>query len=398
MPKRSIRYILYIVTIITSVIGLNGCTDDPNEMPSSPVERTVLVYMLANNSLGYYGMDYQNLNAMQTAVAQGALNGGNLIVYHVPYGQTPRLIQIRQNGKSAEQKIIKEYPERNSATREALSEVIRETDRLFPAESRGLILWSHASGWVPKGSALHKTARRKIAADGDRLTRSFGDDNGAQIEITELAQAIPDAYYRFIISDICFGGNIETIYQLRDKTEEYIGSTSEVVGLGMIYDRVIPYLFQSTPDLQKVCEANFDFYKNGGYSDPYITTSLIDCRLLDELADEVHFLSQKYAEELRSIDLSSIQYYDPKPPYAFFDLTDLYKSVVNADELNRLNAIMERVVRYKAATETVYSLRIRTHCGLSTYLPDAGIGKEADEAFYKKLDWYDAVFRPITEY
>lgn len=44
-----------------------------------PAIRTVLVYMLGSNTLG--GFVESNISAMQRAVAKGALNNGNLLLY-----------------------------------------------------------------------------------------------------------------------------------------------------------------------------------------------------------------------------------------------------------------------------------------------------------------------------
>ena len=44
---------------------------------------------------------------------------------------------------------VKKYPAQLSTDYKVMGEVFRDAFTLFPAENKGLILWSHADGWVP---------------------------------------------------------------------------------------------------------------------------------------------------------------------------------------------------------------------------------------------------------
>ena len=143
----SIFFSHQIILLLGIVILFSGCANE-DEPEQEPVNRTVLIYMLSNNNLGStYRFDTQNINDMLQVAASGGLNGGNLIIYRDGYDTNPQLIQIRKNESgSAEKAIIKEYPDRNSATTEVMRSVIDETKELFPAKEYGLILWSHSTG------------------------------------------------------------------------------------------------------------------------------------------------------------------------------------------------------------------------------------------------------------
>ena len=147
----SIFFSHQIILLLGIVILFSGCANE-DEPEQEPVNRTVLIYMLSNNNLGStYRFDTQNINDMLQVAASGGLNGGNLIIYRDGYDTNPQLIQIRKNESgSAEKAIIKEYPDRNSATTEVMRSVIDETKELFPAKEYGLILWSHSTGWAGK--------------------------------------------------------------------------------------------------------------------------------------------------------------------------------------------------------------------------------------------------------
>ena len=236
----SILFSHRIILLLGIVILFSGCANE-DEPEQGSVNRTVLIYMLSNNNLGStYRFDTQNINDMLQVAASGGLNGGNLIIYRDGYDTNPQLIQIRKNESgSAEKAIIKEYPDRNSATTEVMRSVIDETKELFPAKEYGLILWSHSTGWAPGNSSLALSPARRY----ELPTRSFGQDGKNYMEIDELAEAIPDKQFHFILTDVCFMGGIECAYQLRNKTDYYIGSAAEVLGAGLPYSLTIPKLF-----------------------------------------------------------------------------------------------------------------------------------------------------------
>ena len=72
--------------------------------------------------------------------------------------------------------------------------VIKETTELFPAESYGLVLSSHGTSWLPGNfSSL----------------RSFGEENGQYMEITEMNEALEGFHFDFMLFDACYMSGIE---------------------------------------------------------------------------------------------------------------------------------------------------------------------------------------------
>ena len=67
----------YIAILILCVIGLmtTSCQSEDPDAPVAPAKRTILVYMVASNSLGSNGRDKMDLDEMDRAVGQNALNG-----------------------------------------------------------------------------------------------------------------------------------------------------------------------------------------------------------------------------------------------------------------------------------------------------------------------------------
>lgn len=365
---------------------LTGCAQDEPE--PAPVDRTVLIYMLADNNLGSaYHFDSQNINDMMKAAEAGELNGGNLIIYRDGYDTNPQLIQIKRNASGQAQKIIvKDYPDRNSATGEVLRSVIDETAELFPASEYGLILWSHSTGWVPGNSSIALSPAHKQFPP----TRSFGQDDSHYMEIDELADALPDHRFRFILSDACFMGSIECAYQLRHKTDYYIGSAAEVMGAGMPYTLTIPLLFDYHLDLSEVCHTIYNYYNNQSGAYRTATTSLVDCNKLDRLADATRIIFEAHSNEIMP-DLSEVQHFDRYTPYICYDLRDYLSQIATTDEMARLDQALAETILYQAATPAILgSITVHTHCGLSCYA--MGTGDATLDSYYTTLDWYRQVY------
>ena len=371
----------------------SGCApeDEPDGNGKDPVNRTVLVYMLSDNNLGYiYNYDTQNINDMLQAAAAGELNDGNLIIYRDGHDTNPQLIQIvRNKSGEAEKKIIKEYPDQNSATAEVLRSVINETVERFPAEEYGLILWSHSTGWAPGNSSLALAPERRKGPP----TRSFGKDGNFYMEIDQLANAIPDRQFQFILSDACFMGSIECAYQLRNKTDYYIGSAAEVMGAGMPYAITIPLLFEYQLDLKQVCEAIYTYYNalSGAYRTA--TTGLVDCRNLYLLGETVKAILEIHGNGAIP-DISAIQHFDRQWPYICFDLRDFLSQIATDEELATLDQALSQTVLYQAATPSILGdVSVYKHCGLSCYI--LGTGDSVLDQYYTTLDWYKQAYPPI---
>src|SRR5690606_35390127 len=119
--------------------------------------RTVLIYIAANNNLSNDA--YDNIDQLENNIGE---IDGNLVVYAKLPGANPALYHIsKKDGK----KKIKEYTSHNSSDPNVLRQIINEVQQSYKAESYGLVLWSHATGWVPPNV-------------GPIKLKSFGNDGG----------------------------------------------------------------------------------------------------------------------------------------------------------------------------------------------------------------------------
>lgn len=384
-----LKYILFLFILS---LGLASCTKESIE-PIGPADRTILVYLLANNSLANNGFDTANIEDMQKVANAKNLNGGNLIVYWVPKGRKPQLLQIKENSKGVvTQNLIREYETANSADPDVMQSVIRDVVSRFPANEYGLILWSHGSAWIP--------------SDYANMLKSFGQDGSNWLEIDELAKGIPDNLFKFILFDACYMASIECVYELKDKAEYIIGSPTETMGAGWPYQLITPYFFTQNLQLEKIAELFYNYYN--GQSGDYrtATVSVVKTDELDVLAGIVRdILSNKSKTDIYAADLSQMQKLEflsknnySVSPCLLYDFDDFIKQLATADQYARFRESMKKLITYEAHTETAYfaalyrSYTIERCSGLTVYAPQENLLK-INNWYEKRLKWFPAVYK-----
>lgn len=346
--------------------------------------KTVLLYMVANNNLSY---DAENsISRLQNGYIPA--EEGNLLVYKHCAGMDPVLLHIK---KGEEGTVVADtayrFPPRVSATKSALTQALNVTQALFPADSYGLILWSHGTGWIPPLASSSSAAQEHRL--GSCPERTFGLDGKVELEIRDLAQAIP---YKlsFMLMDACFMGGIETAYEVKDSVDYYIGSPAEILTESFPYHKIMQHIFKSTPDYAAVCKEYYDYYNAKSGAERSATVALMDCSKLAEVAEVAKRVFDQYGERIASLDLSLLQpYFRGSSSKYFYDLKDLVDAIADASLSAEFAAALERAVPYKAATPYFIELPIRSFCGVSTYVP----GNPADTKladYYKQYKWNQA--------
>lgn len=345
--------------------------------------KTVLLYMVANNNLSY---DAENsISRLQNGYIPA--EEGNLLVYKHCAGMDPVLLHIK---KGEEGTVVADtayrFPPRVSATKSALTQALNVTQALFPADSYGLILWSHGTGWIPPLASSSSAAQE---VSGSAPQRTFGLDGKVELEIRDLAQAIP---YKlsFMLMDACFMGGIETAYEVKDSVDYYIGSPAEILTESFPYHKIMQHIFKSTPDYAAVCKEYYDYYNAKSGAERSATVALMDCSKLAEVAEVAKRVFDQYGERIASLDLSLLQpYFRGSSSKYFYDLKDLVDAIADASLSAEFAAALERAVPYKASTPYFIELPIRSFCGVSTYVP----GNPADTKladYYKQYKWNQA--------
>ena len=359
---------LYHPLVVTALLCLflSGCSKDEEEYQAPPL-RTLLFYMGGDNNLS--GEIDPKIEQLKNVPVPASCR---LIIYSDSQNTRPSL-QEAGNGKLT---VIREYEESNSADAEVFSTVLGEVMELYPAPSYGLVLFSHASGWMPEGTYNNPAFRSVVA------------DNGAEMNMSDFAASIPDNMFDYIVFEACFMAGVEVAYELKDKTKFIVGSSAELVSPGFkpIYTEAIPLLFKPTADLRGFCRMVESSYNNrlGDYGS--LTLSLIDTKGVDGIAQVL-----KGASVPSTIE--NTQTFSRYGKTLFFDLYDSFSSL-DPNIQTELQAAIEACVIWKGATKefmpTYGGFEVLTHSGLTSYISQERY-RNLNEA-YKKLSWYKAVF------
>lgn len=393
-----------------ALLFLSSCSKDEPvpEKPVEPVERTVLVYIVANNNLGYAddpsegivgGYDNADIEEMIVAARNGALQGNRLIIYHADYMAVPLLKEVTPSGEVVTLSEFEAGVPATSARR--MADVIAEVKRVAPAAKYGLILWSHGSGWLENG-IVEEPPYGSAAAN----PKSFGSDGGKRMNVTTLARVLDGEGFDYLWFDCCHMATVEVVYELRHAADVIVGSVSELPSKGMPYDQTLPWLMAGEPDYRSAAQAVFDSYD--AYREPEdawkrtCTMSVISTDALDALAAASR---QIFALSDRVVGFDEVQRFTVSGTYYDFGHYMELLAGIDSDGKGSSEALtaayadveraMERVVTYRNATEWLWKgyryeeVKIERHSGLSTYIVNRPGGEFTSN--YCNLQWWPDV-------
>lgn len=374
---------LFIYSIL--LISLLASCDKSDHVAPPLDNRTVIIYMVGDNSLTE--ITQANLQELVAGTTAEKLNNGNLVVYVDNRKQRPQILQIKIEEGKAVEKLVKTYEEQDSANPTVMKGVIADIAKEFATPHYGLVLWSHASAWIPKGA-------------NDMLsTRSFGSDNGSEMDIDVLREVLSEGniHYDFILFDACYMGSVEVAYELRKHTDYLLASPMEVIAKGFPYEQIVEKFFSMPANVQGICEDFFNYYNKQEGDLRTASVALVDAKRLDALAATVRNIMQIHKADLTSVDLTKVQaleYYHSKR--LLYDFDDYIKNLVSEGEYATFQKALRAVVLYEAHTPTSYfaypavSYSIPSCCGLNFY--PLGFNPQLDE-WYSRLEWYKAVYK-----
>lgn len=391
--------IVAVSALALSSCGKSGGGDEPvPPTPVDPVSRTVLVYMVAANSLGnayvqydgvLHGADTLDLQEMELAASKGALGSGRWLVFHSTYSDS-KLLELTSSGF----KTLKTYEQDYATSASRMKEVLDDVDALAPAYSHGIVLWSHANGWLEDGDA--ETSTSSAASQlGDVSLQSFGLHSGHKMNVTTLADVLYGRNLDYIYFDCCLMGSVEVAYQLRDCAKYIVASPSELPRDGMPYDQNVSCLIDGSRDaLVDAAKNTFNLYD--GKTDPEdrtATMSVIDTQYLPQLASataEIYMLTDAvhpYAAASQRVT----NYYGSSLSYQanYLDFGEYVNALIESVGLEHNYAFadaMSKVIVWSNATPYLWNKwPIYNASGLSTrvFNSEASITSNG----YDRLDW-----------
>ena len=411
------------ITLSAIAFGISAFAwscDSEKDGPKGPEKKetaqtTLLIYAVATNSLS--GNLVSDKNEMLKAAEKIDLDKNNILVFETRYlndastGASTSKVSLLKLSKIEEEydwETIQEfengYPSLDPSNINGIIQYVAEN---YPADNKGLILWSHSTASQPYVSSR--------ALEDLPMMYSFGQDQinkneFNQINIDDLASSVPDNLFDYIWFDSCYMSNIETIYEFRDKCDAFIGYPTEVLEYGLPYDIVLPYLVGVKPDLKEAADLFFKYYAESSYAAMRIATiAVIDMNKIDLLAD----LFGEVSQEL-NVSSSSLMKYTRYSTGPFYDLGDYAKALlkeqlngsseeipseeieIKTEEFNKeWDDTLNECVIYKAATQYNFAGQLidqDRYSGISTHVYSFGTQDSDSESYYKSLGWYQTTF------
>lgn len=410
------------------VIVLAACSNEiPEQQPAKRSGRTVLAYLISNNAGTSLDNDLRN-NVIDMYTALGNMKEScTLLVFYRPYTgdaplSKPTLMSFYADGRGNINNVAaltgseltfdavcriaqkKEYTMNSQIATDpvVMEEVFTDMQTVAPSDSYGLILGSHATGWM-KGTSVP--------------TKAFGDDNGYSIDIPDLADVLKKSFSEkldFVLFDACMMGNAEVGYELKDVTSHCIASVMETPVYGFPYDQILPYLYSENVDYSAVCHEFVSFNKT---KDVWGTCAVMDCSQMENLASAVKAKLSEWEDALSSVSMQNVQQYgvgkyrSSSSDYRYFsyDVLDFFRElgrksgVVKTTDLNEAvasvqSALNQAVIAKDCLSGVDYDFEELVidgtrFCGIGMYIP-----KEYNPYVANKTAWNDYYEQSISWY
>lgn len=378
------RKIKYIAPLLILAISSLFISCEKNPFSGSEFRRVVVLYMAANNNLSSFAE--HNISTIKDGFVPDKQSKDILVVYvHLP-NKDPKLVRVYKESDGAVlEDIVATYTDQNSANGDVLKAVLNKIKVIFPANEYGLILWSHATGWLPQGYFNTSVNQGAFYEDPYRdIVKSFGEDRGVEMEVKELKGALPFRF-SFIIFDCCFMGGIETIYELRDKADYIVASPTEILAYGFPYDQIMSSLFQTKLDLEQTCQLFYDYYNNQSGVHQSATISIYKTAELKQLADVTKSIFNANRSKIATLTMSTVQPFFRLNKSWFWDLGHLIEKIATPAEYEAFNTALNKVIVAKWNTPFFIDLEIKKYSGVSTYIQNPE--NNFLDSFYKGFDW-----------
>lgn len=418
--------LICLLVLLTSLCACHDDEADPSLWPSGKAaHRTVLIYMCAQNSLG--ADRYHLSDSAEIMQGRQFIAPNDRLLLYVDDAQYPRLMEI---SASSETPVLlrKWNNEVNSADPQTLRDVATWVRQHCPAEEYGLVLWSHADGWIPAVNKAYAPSSSTFApfsfgidvGTGGSLAgdRDQTGKLGPQMDITEMAQALAESgmHLRYILFDACLMQNVESDYALRHVTDYVVASPIAISAYGGNYTHLIQAgLF--SPQVEDIVTTYYadiiDPEQSKTYDDYGVVISCVRTASLDTLARTIAELlpNSSIAIESTMPSFNGVQYYHPYHPHYFYrpkqhDLRCTMQRILSEEDMQRLDEALAKVVTCKRATTrfwagpsnwTYINVDTTNYCGVAAFLPQPAYTQNAKACLYgdlneqfRQTEWYRA--------
>lgn len=387
----SVKHRIYhqVVTMLLCVVAIcffSACKDESKvEKNGNEVyapSRTILVYLVAENNLA---SDLaKDVDEMLAGMKTEGLWEGDRLVLYIDDLNLPRFYMIDRHTTATTLSAlepVKTYDEEiNSSSAEQLAEALAFMKTNYPASSYGLVMGSHASGWIPStfygDYAQDAHARYSFGIDNG-MNSSSKFLNGNQMNINNMARAIEgQGGVDFIFFDACFMQNVEVAYELRNAAKYILGSPAEIPGDGAYYQTMVPAMFQASNYAEEMLAAYYAYYVNFG-----IIVSCVETDRMDRFASYMKTMIANHRDEILAANYSTMQNYfyygqwDRHIP-DMYDMQGVMKQVLSEDEFEQWKEEAAQVMTCKHANRWFSAFNMARNsidneqcCGVTMFVP-----------------------------
>lgn len=393
-----------VKSIGTIIVMLMVVACSKNEEPELPqLTRSVLVYMSAQNTL--LGNVDNDVIEMLSAVS--SMGDNDRLVLFLDDNNRSRFYEITKDTKgNSLYNLTPAYQYENnlnSATPEDFDRVLNYFFQNYKAETYGLVMWSHGSGWINARSTNNRVSKRSFAVDTDQGATT-------RMNITDMGVVMYKyPKFEYILFDACFMQTVEVAYELRSIAKYIIGSPAEIPGRGAPYDLLLPVLFRkaSAGYLAQGIVNTYGHYYNDSNAIGGVVFSAIKTDELDGFVDVMSVMFDKYS----FMDPTNTKYADCQNYYDYawnrmadvaflapdeFDIKGIMQCcITNPSDYAKWEVAFNKLVPYNnfgqawwTAYMHAYISIDETQCGgVSMFVP---LDKYKDDYyfdFYKETQW-----------
>ena len=398
---------------IVATCSFFACSKDDDTSPVvSPYaeSRTVMVYMVAENSLSSNATT--DVQEMLVGMNNDTLNVNDRLVIYLDDVKSPRIYVVDKTTKktllSDLTPVMTCEEDVNSASAEQLGAFVDYVKTHYPAESYGLVMWSHASGWIPSTysgdrSSGTSSIRKAFGVDnGKNISTKYGGNNGHQMEIADMANVLEGKSFEFIFFDACVMQTIEVAYELRHATNYLIASPAEIPAPGANYKTMVKAMF-SKEDVTTRIMADYEREYRKSYG---LVISSVNTSVLDDYATYMKSIVAHHRSEMMELDASYMLNYIHYGTWTtsfpdFLDMQGVMLKVLDDEEFAQWKAETDKLVTcvhagywYSDYPKGKVTIDDAQCCGISMFIPfeKYAFNSWAFNDEYLKTSWAKAVW------
>lgn len=370
------KHLLYIPLISLCCI-LTSCSDEESfSIPKyDTYRRSVIVYMAAQNSLGSTGASRLDSAEIVRGASKLTDSHDNVFLF-IDDMEKPRLYRIcRYRNNTFYPKVLTWSTDLCSSDPATLCNLLKYVSTNYPSQSYGLVMWSHADGWLIADNTQNTL---------DNTNRSFGLDVGpggdpqndtdstgkigASMNISDMADAITRSgvHLDYIFFDACLMQCVEVAYELRNVADYIVASATSTSAYGAFYESLIPNALFAYPATDENVSLISQQYYYDAVENPDLKSKY------GKVGNAISTIKTKYLEQLAQ---ATAQYISPLFADKITPSLDDIQTYMNSRIFNAPNYYDMGSAAYKLLSEEDYQnwLSIARKCVIDHHASDSFI-------------------------